>query len=127
MPCLKNLNRTHFCFNGRSRKKKGADDTDDSFNSSFPGGEFGEGEVGEIQKEEENLEIDPKNGIGVAGTTVAEGAVVVPIGLEGDTSTLDGIVPGEDGVGEPATPDAAKKPKKPKIKSTSSNKKRPSK
>lgn len=92
------------------------------------------GEGVDIQpKTEGGSESDQKNGIGAAGIIAAEAGSSAPIsGGDIDTSTQqDGIAPEDIGAAantELATPEKPKsKPKKPKLKSSSTGKKRPSK
>jgi len=118
----------------RSRKKKPADiEVQDNFSSSMPMGDSMDGEMMRLPNSEENSESDQKNGIGAAGITAAEGGSSMPIsGGEGDTSTQDSTVASDVVVSaasanELATPEKPKKAKKPKLKSSSTGKKRPSK
>jgi hypothetical protein len=141
----------------RSRKKKGPieEPGDESLNSSFQSGVSGDSHhfhhmndgmmmdgsvVGEglPKMEEGGSESDQKNGIGAAGITAADTPLhpTITSGGEIDTSTqilVDGIAPEDNTTaaaetGELTTPEKPKaKPKKPKLKSSSTGKKRPSK
>jgi hypothetical protein len=119
----------------RSRKKKSAEvDVPEEFNNaSLPMGDSMDGEMMRLPNSEENSESDPKNEIGAAGITAAEGGSSAPIsGGEGDTSTQDSTLASDAtasvaAIAELATPEKPKKAKKPKLKSSSTGKKRPSK